>query len=103
MTGNKFITILLSVAAIVFSGIVNAQTNEQQHRLSDEPSLFERYTNSAQDLILKVLELVGINYRRGGTDPENGLNCSGFFQIVFTDAVGMLLPRTCLLYPSRCV
>ena len=94
MTGNKFITILLSVAAIVFSGIVNAQTNEQQQRLSDEPSLFERYTNSAQDLILKGLELVGINYRRGGTDPENGLDCSGFVQIVFKDAVGMLLPRT---------
>ena len=94
MTGKKFITILLSIVAFVFSGIVTAQTNEQQHRLSDEPSLFERYTNSAQDLILKGLELVGINYRRGGTDPENGLDCSGFVQIVFKDAVGMLLPRT---------
>ena len=94
MTGKKFITILLSIVAFVFSGIVTAQTNEQQHRLSDEPSLFERYTNSAQDLILKGLELVGINYRRGGTDPDNGLDCSGFVQIVFKDAVGMLLPRT---------
>jgi cell wall-associated NlpC family hydrolase len=94
MTCNKSITFLLSVAAIVFSGIVTAQTNEQQQRLSDEPSLFERYTNSAQDLILKGLELVGINYRRGGTDPDNGLDCSGFVQIVFKDAVGMLLPRT---------
>ena len=74
--------------------MVTAQTNEQLHRLSDEPSLFERYTNSAQDLILKGLELVGINYRRGGTDPDNGLDCSGFVQIVFKDAVGMLLPRT---------
>ena len=94
MTCNKSITILLSAVAIVFSGIVAAQTNEQQHRLSDEPSLFERYTNSAQDLILKGLELVGINYRRGGTDPDNGLDCSGFVQIVFKDAVGLLLPRT---------
>ncbi|MBK7424914.1 MAG: C40 family peptidase [Propionivibrio sp.] len=94
MTRNKYITLLLSIAIIVFSGIVTAQTSEQQHRLSDEPSLFERYTNSAQDLILKGLELVGINYRRGGTDPENGLDCSGFVQIVFKDAVGMLLPRT---------
>lgn len=94
MTCNKSITILLCVTAIVFSGMVTAQTNEQQHRLSDEPSLFERYTNSAQDLILKGLELVGINYRRGGTDPDNGLDCSGFVQIVFKDAVGMLLPRT---------
>ena len=94
MTCNKYITLLLSIATIVFSGIVTAQTNEQQHRLSDELSLFERYTNSAQDLILKGLELVGINYRRGGTDPDNGLDCSGFVQIVFKDAVGMLLPRT---------
>lgn len=94
MTGNRLLTIVLSIAAIVFSGAISAQTNEQQHKLSDDPSLFERYTNRAQDLILKGLELVGINYRRGGTDPDKGLDCSGFVQIVFKDAVGMLLPRT---------
>ena len=40
------------------------------------------------------LELTGIKYRRGGTDPDSGLDCSGFVQLVFKDALGMLLPRT---------
>lgn len=41
----------------------------EQQRIGEEPSLFERYTTGAQDLILKGLELVGINYRRGGNQP----------------------------------
>lgn len=28
----------------------------------------------------------------GGTDPDSGLDCSGFVQVVFKDAVGLLLP-----------
>lgn len=70
-----------------------AQANEEQRR-SEEPSLLERYTNRAQDLILKGLEMVGVSYRRGGTDPDAGLDCSGFVQLVFRESVGLILPRT---------
>jgi cell wall-associated NlpC family hydrolase len=91
---KKIFTILLSAAAIALSSAGASQATEQQQRLSDEPSLFERYTSSAKDLVLKGLELVGINYRFGGTDPDSGLDCSGFVQVVFKDAVGLLLPRT---------
>lgn len=94
MSCNKFITNLLSAALIAVSCIGLAQATEQQPKLSDEPSLFERYTSNAKDLVLKGLELVGINYRRGGTNPDSGLDCSGFVQVVFKDAVGLLLPRT---------
>jgi len=89
---HKFVITML--AAFALSNVGAAHAVEQQPRLLDEPSLFERYTSSAQDLILKGLELVGINYRRGGTDADSGLDCSGFVQLVFKDAVGMLLPRT---------
>ena len=91
---HRIITILLLSAAIFLGGIGSAQATEEPPRLGDEPSLFERYTTSAQDLVLKGLELVGINYRRGGTNPNTGLDCSGFVQGVFRDAVGKLLPRT---------
>ncbi len=91
---KKIFTVLLSAAAIILSSAGTSQATEQQQRLSDEPSLFERYTSSAKDLVLKGLELVGINYRFGGTDPDSGLDCSGFVQVVFKDAVGLLLPRT---------
>lgn len=60
----------------------------------DVPSLLSRYTNAAQDVILKGLELVGINYRWGGVNPDSGLDCSGYVQLVFKDAMGLVLPRT---------
>lgn len=88
------ITILLAATAIALSGVGVAYATEVQPKLSDEPSLFERYSSNAKDLVLKGLELVGIKYRRGGTDPDSGLDCSGFVQLVFKDAIGMLLPRT---------
>lgn len=81
------------IAFLAFSGTGIAVADEQE-KPSELFSFFERYTSSAQDLILKGLELVGVNYRWGGTNPENGLDCSGFVQVVFNEAAGLLLPRT---------
>lgn len=91
MPCKKIVTILISATLIALSGSVGAA---EQQKPVEELSLFERYTNSAQDLILKGLELVGVNYRRGGTNADNGLDCSGLVQLVFRDAVGLILPRT---------
>ena len=90
---HKYLSQLLYVVAFALCIAGPAAAIELQ-RLAEEPSFFERYTTGAQDLILKGLELVGINYRRGGTNPESGLDCSGFVQLVFKDALGKLLPRT---------
>ena len=94
MLRHKFFTFLLSITVVLLCSTGVARSAEQFPSVGDEPSFFERYTNSAQDLILKGLELVGINYRRGGTNPDSGLDCSGFVQVVFRDSVGKLLPRT---------
>lgn len=80
-----------ALLALSGAGVVNAS---EQQRPVDEPSLLERYTTSAQDLILKGFELIGINYRFGGTSADTGLDCSGFVQLVFKEAIGILLPRT---------
>ncbi len=94
MLRHKFFTFLLSITIVLLCGTGVARSAEQFPSVGDEPSFFERYTNSAQDLVLKGLELVGINYRRGGTNPDSGLDCSGFVQVVFRDSIGKLLPRT---------
>ena len=93
MPFDKSLATLLAAACIALTAASGDHAVEQQ-KPAEELSLFERYTSSAQDLILKGLELVGINYRHGGTDPDSGLDCSGFVQLVFKDAVGLLLPRT---------
>ncbi len=65
---------LFGAALLAMSWFGSAQASEQPQTV-EEPSLLERYSSSAQDLILKGFELIGINYRFGG-------------------AIGMLLPRS---------
>lgn len=87
---------LIIAAALGLSLAAPAQADDETRdlRRGDESSFLDRYTNKAQDLILKGLEMVGVSYRRGGTDPDAGLDCSGFVQLVFREAIGMVLPRT---------
>lgn len=49
---------------------------------------------SADDVAIYALGLTGIGYRYGGTDPELGLDCSGFVRHVFQQVAGITLPRT---------
>jgi cell wall-associated NlpC family hydrolase len=52
------------------------------------------FTDRAAQLALQAMSLVGINYRRGGSTPENGMDCSGLVRYVFKEAQGKDLPRT---------
>lgn len=86
-------SILLTLAVVAtasFNSGAIADTSQQP----EEKSMLGRYSNAAQDVLLKGLELVGINYRMGGNDPNSGLDCSSYVQTVFRDAVGLVLPRT---------
>ncbi|MCL2075001.1 MAG: C40 family peptidase [Betaproteobacteria bacterium] len=60
----------------------------------DATDLFERYSNAVQDVLLTGLSAVGARYRPGGTEPDGGLDCSGFVQFVYREAAGLVLPRT---------
>lgn len=92
--GRFSLVALCAAAFFALSSRGLVQAAEQNPQPSEEPSLLDRYTSSAQDLILKGFELIGINYRFGGTNPDTGLDCSGFVQVVFKDAMGILLPRS---------
>lgn len=48
----------------------------------------------AQKLLGKAMQLIGVKYRFGGTNPETGLDCSGYVQYVYKSSVGVSLPRT---------
>ena len=53
-----------------------------------------RVLQSAQDLAIYALGLIGVDYRYGGNSPEYGLDCSGLVRYVFQEVVGVTLPRT---------
>ena len=40
------------------------------------------------------MDLIGIRYRRGGSSPESGFDCSGFVNHVFREGIGLVLPRS---------
>jgi cell wall-associated NlpC family hydrolase len=58
------------------------------------PSAFARYAANAQELAVRALSFVGVNYRRGGDSPEEGFDCSGLVRHVFREALGVSLPRS---------
>ena len=58
-----------------------------------ETSFLERASNGASDAVERALDLIGIRYRRGGSSPETGFDCSGFVDHVFK-GLGTMLPRT---------
>ena len=90
---RKALTSLALVTALMSVGL-QATATEQAHKSEESQSLFDRYTNAAQDVILQSLKLVGVRYRFGGNDEASGLDCSGFVRLVFKDSVGAQLPRT---------
>lgn len=91
---HKVFSSLLLASALIFGGISASGAAEQSRKSDDQLSFFERYTNTAQDVILHGLKLVGVRYRLGGNDEDSGLDCSGFVRLVFQDSIGTALPRT---------
>ena len=56
--------------------------------------LFLRTQVSVQDTLDKAMDMLGIPYRRGGSSPEAGFDCSGFVSHVFREGIGLVLPRS---------
>lgn len=85
----------LLLATCLALNIQTAVHASETTRQQEAPmSLFERYTNATQDVILEGLKLVGVRYKMGGNSIEAGLDCSSFVQTVFKESIGAYLPRT---------
>ena len=51
------------------------------------------YLDSARELVIRALALIGVNYKWGGNTPDDGLDCSGLVSHVFREVAGIVLPR----------
>ncbi len=47
----------------------------------------------AEEVVLSALSLLGVPYRWGGSNPSEGLDCSGLVQWVYRGSANLLLPR----------
>lgn len=50
--------------------------------------------NCAEQALSTAHAFTGLRYKRGGTNPDVGFDCSGFVRHVFQNSCGRMLPRT---------
>lgn len=95
---QKFLTVLL----VALSGFVASAHADETPSLPLQPSLtladppasmMSRAVDGVQATLDEALELLGIRYKRGGTSPESGFDCSGFVRYVFSESLGLSLPH----------
>lgn len=60
---------------------------------SDAQELVRQVRDTASDLVLSAMNFLGVPYRRGGSSPEQGFDCSGFTRHIFEASLGLVLPR----------
>jgi cell wall-associated NlpC family hydrolase len=92
---SKKIKTILVIALFQFG--IYTQSHATENPFPESSTAFIKLNelrDRASDLTVKALDLLGIRYKRGGSTPENGLDCSGFVRLVFKDALGAELPRT---------
>jgi cell wall-associated NlpC family hydrolase len=82
-----WLTLALLATANVPALASNAPDRTRSASMAQTPT-------SAYPLVEHAFEHLGVRYRRGGTSPESGLDCSGLVQRVFRNAAGIELPRT---------
>ena len=58
-----------------------------------ESDFVRQVRDKASDMVLNAMNFLGVPYRRGGTSPEVGFDCSGFTRRVFEMSLGLVLPR----------
>ncbi|HEY5800889.1 MAG TPA: C40 family peptidase [Burkholderiaceae bacterium] len=82
------------VAQAKLSAITRLEQLSQRVQDNAAVAKVKEISGRAQDLALKAINMIGISYKRGGSNPENGLDCSGLVRHVFKESWGAVLPRT---------
>ncbi len=53
----------------------------------------QNMSSVASELVVNAMGFLGVRYKYGGNDAEEGLDCSGFVRAVYEQTLGMVLPR----------
>lgn len=84
------------IGALLFSAAASAdETATGAVTVPEQAVAFiDRASANVQGAIGEALDLIGIRYKRGGSSPETGFDCSGFVGHVFREGLGLYLPRS---------
>jgi len=88
----------LAIASAALPGVAHAQELRSEplglEVASFAQSLTDRAVNSAQEMVMYAMGLIGIRYTFGGRSPDTGFDCSGLVRYVFARVTGRSLPPT---------
>ncbi len=100
LAAKRKTALILSVIGLLTSTVARADEPAAPPAPENSPTLVSRVVDhatasveSVQTMLGKALDLIGIRYRRGGTTPETGFDCSGFVNHVFREGLGLYLPH----------
>ncbi|HEY0820369.1 MAG TPA: C40 family peptidase [Rhizobacter sp.] len=49
--------------------------------------------DTTSGLVLSAMNFLGVPYKRGGNDADDGFDCSGFTRHIYESTLGLVLPR----------
>lgn len=90
----------LLIALLLSSGVARSADKKQAEMPTSTSATtsalntLKNLRDKTSDLTINAMGMLGIKYKRGGTTPENGLDCSGFVRLVFKNSNEAELPRT---------
>ncbi len=58
-----------------------------------ESALVRQVRDTASDMVITAMNFLGVPYKRGGNNQEDGFDCSGFTRHIFEMSLGLVLPR----------
>ena len=79
------VTRLLTEKGLLNSSVVAAAPTESD--------FVRQVRDKASEMVLTAMNFLGVPYRRGGNNGEDGFDCSGFTRHVFEMSLGLVLPR----------
>lgn len=92
---RKILFLLLVALCATWSAVHAEETAAQMPDLSNSSnsSFMSRAMTSVEDTLDRALDFIGIRYKRGGSSPETGFDCSGFVRYVYNETLGLVLPH----------
>ena len=58
-----------------------------------EMPLVRQVRDAASDMVITAMNFLGVPYKRGGNNEDDGFDCSGFTRHIFEMSLGLVLPR----------
>jgi cell wall-associated NlpC family hydrolase len=87
------INTVMATGALLLTGFAHAEKSQTSQLVTSSLTQFSSTQGSIQNLLDYARNYQGVPYRRGGTSPGTGFDCSGFVRFVFDRAEGISLPH----------